>query len=225
MRILVVEDEAALAAGLAQGLREHGYAVDLARDGEEALDFVAVGAYDLIVLDVMLPKLDGFAVCTRLRQQNVPTPVLMLTARDTVPDRVTGLDSGADDYLTKPFAYQEFLARVRALLRREGPSRDPVLRIADLEVYTRTREARRASHRIELTSKEYAILECLIRNPNQVLSRDQIAEHVWDFEFSAMSNVVDVHIYTLRCKVDRPFRRKLIETVRRAGYRLRVPPT
>ena len=225
MRILVVEDEAALAAGLAQGLREHGYAVDLARDGEEALDFVAVGAYDLIVLDVMLPKLDGFAVCTRLRQQNVPTPVLMLTARDTVPDRVTGLDSGADDYLTKPFAYQEFLARVRALLRREGPSRDPVLRIADLEVDTRTREARRASQRIELTSKEYAILECLIRNPNQVLSRDQIAEHVWDFEFSAMSNVVDVHIYTLRCKVDRPFRRKLIETVRRAGYRLRVPPT
>ena len=225
MRILVVEDEAALAAGLAQGLREHGYAVDLARDGEEALDFVAVGAYDLIVLDVMLPKLDGFAVCTRLRRQNVPTPVLMLTARDTVPDRVTGLDSGADDYLTKPFAYQEFLARVRALLRREGPSRDPVLRIADLEVDTRTREARRASQRIELTSKEYAILECLIRNPNQVLSRDQIAEHVWDFEFSAMSNVVDVHIYTLRCKVDRPFRRKLIETARRAGYRLRVPPT
>lgn len=224
MRILVVEDETALAVGLKQGLVDHGHAVDLAGDGVEALDFVAVGAYDLIVLDVMLPKLDGFAVCTRLRRQNVPTPILMLTARDTVPDRVTGLDSGADDYLTKPFAYQEFLARVRALLRREGRPRDPVLRIADLEVDTRTREVRRESQRIELTSKEYAILECLICNPNQVLSRDQIAEHVWDFEFSAMSNVVDVHIYTLRCKVDRPFRLKLIETVRRAGYRLRVPP-
>ena len=148
----------------------------------------------------------------------------MLTARDAVPDRVTGLDSGADDYLTKPFAYQEFLARVRALLGREGLSRNPALRAADLEVDTRTREVRRAGTAITLSSKEYAILEYLIRNPSHVLTRDQIAEHVWDFDFSAVSNVVDVYIYTLRGKIDRPFPAKLIETVRGAGYRLRALP-
>jgi heavy metal response regulator len=223
MRVLIVEDERKLAGMLKRGLEEHGYAVDVAYDGEEGLALAEVEPYDLIVLDVMLPKLDGFTVCHRLRAARRNMPVLMLTARDAVDDRVTGLDSGADDYLVKPFAFRELLARVRALLRRESFSRDPVLRVADLEVNTVTREVRRGGRPVELTSKEYAVLEYFVRHPNQVLTRTQIAEHVWNYNFVAMSNVVDVYIRYLRRKLADDREPRLLRTVRGAGYQLKVP--
>src|ERR671935_76414 len=181
MRILVAEDERKLAGILKGSLEEQGYAIDVAYDGEGALGLAELEPYDLLVLDVMLPGLDGFTVCRRLRARGRHMPILMLTARDTVDDRVAGLDSGADDYLVKPFAFRELLARVRALVRRPGQAKAPVLRVADLEVDTVTREVRRAGRRVALTSKEYGVLECFVRNPNRVLSRDQIAAHVWDY--------------------------------------------
>jgi DNA-binding response OmpR family regulator len=223
MRVLVLEDEHKLAGVLKRGLQEHGYAVDVAYDGEEGLALAELEPYDLIVLDVMLPKLDGLTVCRRLRAEQRNMPVLMLTARDTVNDRVAGLDSGADDYLVKPFAFRELLARARALLRRDGRSRDPVLRAADLEVNTVTREVRRAGRPVELTSKEYALLEYFIRHPNQVLTRTQIAEHVWDYDFVAMSNVVDVYVRYLRRKLGDDGEPRLLRTIRGAGYQLKVP--
>jgi len=175
------------------------------------------------VLDIMLPKLDGLSLCSQLRNQKLHMPVLMLTARDAVDDRVTGLDSGADDYLTKPFAFRELLARVRALLRRDGRSaRDPILRLADLQIDTVSHEVRRAGKPIELTSKEYAILEYFARNPNRVLTRTQIAEHVWDFDFLSMSNVIDVYIGYLRRKLGDDREPRLLRTVRGTGYQLRV---
>src|SRR5690242_3034175 len=188
VRILVVEDEHKLAGVLKRGLEEQGYAIDVAYDGDDGLALALAASYDLVVLDVMLPGRDGLSVCRELRAQNRHMPVLMLTARDTVDDRVAGLDSGADDYLTKPFAFREFLARIRALPRRDGRSaRDPVLRVADLQIDTVSREVRRGGRVIDLTSKEYAILEYFARNPNRVLTRTQIAEHVWDFDFVSMS--------------------------------------
>src|SRR5579884_383301 len=223
MRVLIVDDERKLDGMLKRGLEEHGYAVDVAYDGEEGLSLAEVEPYDLIVLDVMLPKLDGFTVCRRLRAAGRNMPVLMLTARDAVDDRVAGLDSGADDYLVKPFAFRELLARVRALLRRESFSRDPVLRVADLEVNTVTREVRRGGKPVELTSKEYAVLEYFVRHPNQVLTRTQIAEHVWNYNFVAMSNVVDVYIRYLRRKLADDREPRLLRTVRGAGYQLKVP--
>lgn len=223
MRILVVEDEHKLAGVLRRGLEERGYAVDLAYDGEDGLALAEVEPYDLVILDVMLPKLDGLTVCRRLRVQHHKVPVLMLTARDTVDDRVAGLDSGADDYLVKPFAFRELLARVRALLRRDSLSKDPVLRVADLEVDTVSHEARRAGRPIELTSKEYAILEYFVRNPNRVLTRTQIAEHVWNYDFVATSNVVDVYIGYLRRKLGDDREPRLLRTVRGTGYQLKVP--
>ncbi len=223
MHILVVEDEPKLNANLKKALQEQSYAVDTAFDGEEALDWVEASSYDLIVLDVMLPRLDGIEVCKRLRAKKIATPVLMLTARDAVPDRVKGLDSGADDYLTKPFAMEELMARVRSLLRRDSTAKDPVLRVADLELDTTTREVRRAGQSIRLTSKEYAVLEYLMRQQNRVLSRDQIAEHVWDYDYDGISNLVDVYIRYLRRKMDEGFEPKLIETIRGAGYRIRDP--
>jgi DNA-binding response OmpR family regulator len=223
MRILVVEDEHKLAAALKRGLEEHGYAADVAYDGEDGAVLAEIEPYDLIVLDVMLPSLDGHAVCRRLRARRRNMPVLMLTARDGVDDRVAGLDAGADDYLVKPFAFRELLARVRALLRRDGLSRDPVLRIADLEVDTVAHEVRRAGKPVELTSKEYAILEYFARNPNHVLSRTQISEHVWDYDFVAMSNVVDVYVGYLRRKLEDDREPRLLRTVRGAGYQLKVP--
>jgi DNA-binding response OmpR family regulator len=223
MRILVVEDEHRLAGVLKRGLEEHGYAVDVAYDGEEGLGLAELEPYDLIVLDVLLPKLDGRTVCRRLRAQRQNVPVLMLTARDTVDHRVEGLDSGADDYLTKPFAFRELLARIRALLRRTALSKDPILRVADIELDTVTHKVRRAGTPVELTSKEYTVLEYFLRNPNRVLTRTQIAEHVWDYNFVAMSNVVDVYVRYLRRKLGDDQEPRLLRTVRGSGYQLSVP--
>ena len=220
MRILVVEDERRIADFILRGLSEHGYAVDVAGDGEEALLWPDVAEFDVIILDIMLPARDGIDVCRTLRRRGMRTPILMLTARDAVEDRVRGLDSGADDYLVKPFAFAELLARVRALTRREPAATGTVLGVGDLILDTTTRDVSRDGKRIELTTKEYALLEYLLRHPNQVLTRTMIAEHVWNYEFDNASNVIDVHVRNLRRKIDDPFETKLISTVRGAGYRI-----
>ncbi|MGH2459973.1 MAG: response regulator transcription factor [Chloroflexota bacterium] len=223
MRVLIVEDEHKLASVLRRGLREHGYAVDVAFDGEEGLALAEVESYDLLVLDVLLPTCDGFEICRRLRHQHNEVPILMLTARDGLDDRVRGLDSGADDYLTKPFAFRELLARLRALLRRGGRSKNPVLRVADLEIDTVSHEVRRAGQPIALTSKEYSILEYFARHPNRVLTRTQIAEHIWNYDFVAMSNVVDVYVGYLRRKLGDDREPRLLRTIRGTGYQLKAP--
>jgi DNA-binding response OmpR family regulator len=220
MRVLVVEDEATIADFIVRGLTEQGYAVDRAADGKAALDLLAIGSFDAVVLDLLLPRVDGLTVCTRMRERGDRTPVLMLTARDTVEDRVRGLDTGADDYLVKPFAFAELVARIRALSRREPAATTPVLRIGDLELDTTTREARRASRRIELTTKEYALLEYLMRNPNRVLTRTMITERVWNYDTFNVANVIDVYIGHLRRKIDDGHDAKLIHTVRGAGYKI-----
>ncbi len=223
MRVLLVEDERVIAAYVKRGLEEHGYAVDSAFTGREALDWLAVANYDLIVLDVLLPELDGFGVARELRQRDCRAPILMLTARDGVDDRVTGLDAGADDYLVKPFALKELLARLRALTRRGSAApKDAWLRLADLALDTNTRRVTRGGQLVRLTTKEYAVLECLLREAGRVLTRNQIAEHVWNYDDNRQSNVVDVYIRNLRRKLDDPFDLKLIHTVRGAGYRLSV---
>jgi two-component system, OmpR family, copper resistance phosphate regulon response regulator CusR len=222
MRVLVVEDERKVASFLRQGLEEEGHTVEVAADGLTALDLiVGAPAYDLIVLDVMLPRLDGFSVLRTLRADRVATPVLVLTARDTVPDKVTGLDLGADDYLTKPFAFDEFLARVRALLRRGQAPAPPVLRVADLTLDPATREVRRAGKTVILTTREYALLEYFMRNAGRVLTRPMIAEHVWGLDFDTESNIIDVYIGYLRRKIDRDGLPALLHTVRGAGYALK----
>lgn len=220
MRVLVVEDEKRLAEFINKGLTEEGYAVDIAGDGEEALGWALVVDYDLIVIDIMLPKRDGLDVCHTLRARGVKTPVLMLTARDAVQDRVRGLDSGADDYLVKPFSFSELLARLRALLRREPELRDTILRVGNLTMDTATHEVTRDGRPLELTNKAYALLEYLMRNPNQVLTRTMIGEHVWNYDFDNATNVIDVHIRYLRKAIDDPFDQKLIHTVRGAGYKI-----
>ena len=220
MRVLVVEDERKIADFIRRGLTEQGYAVDVAYDGEEALGWPAVADFDVMLLDVMLPGRNGIDVCRTLRERGVRLPILMLTARDAVEDRVRGLDSGADDYLVKPFAFAELLARLRALTRREAGVVTPSLEIGDLTLDTTTREVRRAGSAIELTTKEYAILEYLMRHPNQVLTRGMIAEHVWNYDFDNVSNVIDVHIRNLRRKIDDESSMKLISTIRGAGYRI-----
>ena len=223
MRILVVEDDRKVARFVRQGLCEEGHAVEIASDGAEALDFVLTEpAYDLIILDVMLPGQDGFGVLKTLRAHKVAAPVLILTARDSVPDRVAGLDLGADDYLTKPFAFEEFLARVRALLRRRDVARAPILTIDDLVVDPATRRVTRGERRIELTARQYALLEYFLRNAGRVLSRQMIAQHVWGLGFDAESNVIDVYVGYLRRKIDRDRERRLLHTVRGAGYVLQV---
>jgi heavy metal response regulator len=223
VRILVVEDDRKVARFVRQGLCEEGHAVEIAKDGSEALDFaLAEPAYDLIILDVMLPGQDGFGVLTTLRAHKVAVPVLMLTARDSVTDRVAGLDLGADDYLTKPFAFEEFLARVRALLRRRDADRAPVLRIDDLTVDPSTRRVTRGDRRIELTARQYALLEYFLRNVGRVLTRQMIAQHVWGLAFDAESNVIDVYVGYLRRKIERDRERRLLHTVRGAGYVLQV---
>ena len=220
MRVLVVEDEPGIAQFIRQGLREAGYAVDVAYDGEEGLDYVYVAEYDVLVLDILLPKLDGLDVLHALRARGVKTPVLLLTAKDTVEDRVRGLDSGADDYLVKPFAFPELVARLRALLRRPPLQIDPVLHLGDLAMDTARREVRRGGRLIELSPREFTLLEYFMRHPQHVLTRTQLAEHVWNFDFFNDSNVVDVYIGYLRRKIDRGFDRPLLQTVRGVGYRL-----
>jgi heavy metal response regulator len=220
VRVLVVEDEPRIAEFISKGLTEAGYAVDVAHDGDEALDWISVVDFDLIVLDVMMPKRDGVEVATTLRARGVATPILMLTARDAVDDRIRGLDSGADDYLVKPFAFGELLARLRALSRREPVVTNPTLHVADLTLDTTTRIVQRQGQPIDLTNKEYTLLEYLMRHPNQVLTRTMIAEHVWNYDFDNATNVIDVHIRYLRRKIDDPFETKLIQTVRGAGYRI-----
>jgi len=224
MRVLLVEDERKIADFIRKGLTEQGYAVDVAYDGEEALDWPAVADFDIIILDVMLPVRDGVEVCRTLRQRAVRTPILMLTAKDMVEDRVRGLDSGADDYLVKPFAFAELLARLRALARRQPAVLGSLLQIGDLLLDTATRKVSRAGTDMELTTKEYAILEYLMRHPNQVLTRTMIAEHVWNYDFDNASNVIDVHIRNLRRKIDTAYPEKLIHTVRGAGYRISARP-
>jgi DNA-binding response OmpR family regulator len=221
MRILIVEDERKLSGVLSAGLAEHGHAVDQAHTGELGLELVRTVSYDLVILDLMLPGLDGFDVCRRLRSDGQLVPVLMLTARDSVEDRVAGLDCGADDYLVKPFAFPELLARVRALLRRSGPSRDSTLRAGDVELDTVSHHVRRGGRDVELTSREQAILEYFLRNPDRTLTRDQIAEHVWGNGFMASSNVIDVYVATLRRKLGDQDEPRLLHTVRGIGYELR----
>jgi two-component system, OmpR family, response regulator len=221
MRILIVEDELKMASLLRRGLLEEGHAVDVARTGHEALVSARAVDYDAVVLDLMLPGLDGIEVCRRWREDGVWAPVLMLTARDAVADRVAGLDAGADDYLPKPFAFAELLARLRALVRRGGPERPAVLEVGDLRLDPATRQAWRGETEIRLSGKEFALLETFMRRPGQVLSRYQLVEHAWDYAYEHRSNVVDVYIRYLRDKVDRPFGRESLETVRGVGYRLR----
>jgi two-component system OmpR family response regulator len=224
MRVLVVEDEPKMAGLLRRGLAEEGYAIDLAATGEDAIWAATENAYDAIVLDIMLPDLDGFEVCRRLRADGRWAPVLMLTARDGVHDRVRGLDAGADDYLTKPFSFSELLARLRALLRRGAGERPPIVRAGDLELDPATRRVYRGETPVELTAKEFALLEYMMRRPGELLTRSRLIEHVWDFGYDGDSNVVDVYVRYLRQKIDRPFGRDTIETVRGSGYRLRDEP-
>ena len=223
MRILVVDDDTRLCSIVRRGLLEEAYAVDVAYDGEDGEYMAEVNPYDLIVLDIMMPKKDGIQVCRELREKRINTPILMLTAKDAVEDRVRGLDAGADDYMVKPFAFNELLARVRALLRREAMTKSPEIAVGDLVLNTLTRQVRRGDRTIDLTTKEYVILEYFMRHPNAVVTRTTLEEHAWDYNFDSMSNLVDVYIRRLRRKLDNDDGESLLQTVRGAGYRLRVP--
>ena len=223
MRILLIEDNRRLHASLRRSLEEDGYAVDSCYDGEDGEAFALSAPYDLIILDVMLPRKDGYQVCADLRSQKVRTPILMLTARDAIEDRVEGLDRGADDYLVKPFAMQELRARMRALLRRDLPEKTAHLQIGDLILDPANHHVERAGREIQLTNREFALLEYLMRNPNWLVTREMIEAHVWNYDFVPGSNVVDVYIRRLRRKIDEPFAVKFLETVRGAGYRLIRP--
>ena len=218
MRILLVEDETRVAGFIAKGLREQAYAVDIAGDGEQALYQTAVNQYDVVILDVMLPVKDGHTVCRELRASGFRTPILMLTARGAVDDRVEGLDSGADDYLAKPFDFKELLARLRALLRRPAGLLPQVARVADLALNTASHAVTRAGKPVSLTAKEYALIEFLVLNQGRVVGREQIGQHVWDENFDPFSNVIDVYIKRLRSKLDTGFGRRLIHTRRGEGY-------
>ncbi|HEX8960050.1 MAG TPA: response regulator transcription factor [Geobacteraceae bacterium] len=218
MKILVVEDEKKVASFIKRGLEEEKYEVDTALDGEEGLKIALDNHYDLIVLDWMLPKKDGLAVVKELRERKTATPVLMLTAKDSLEDIIAGLDSGSDDYLTKPFAFAELLARVRALLRRSEMDKGAELRFADLRLDPVTHKVWRKDKEIDLTAKEYGLLEYFMRNPNQVLTRTMIADHVWDYTFDTFTNIIDVYVNYLRKKIDRDADKKLIHTVRGVGY-------
>ncbi|MGA9311170.1 MAG: response regulator transcription factor [Pseudonocardiaceae bacterium] len=224
MRVLIVEDELRMAALLKRGLEEDGYAVDVVGTGTDAVWQANEFSYDAVVLDVMLPGLDGVGVCRRLREAGRWMPVLMLTARDAVEDRVRGLDAGADDYLTKPFSFAELSARIRALIRRGAVERPSELHAADLRLDPATRQAWRGQVELELSTKEFALLELFLRHRGQVLTRTRILEHVWDFAYDGVSNVVDQYVLYLRRKIDRPFGLEQLETVRGAGYRLRAEP-
>jgi DNA-binding response OmpR family regulator len=224
LRILLVEDEPRMAGFIAKGLREQSYAVDIAHDGEQALYNAAVNPYDLVILDVLLPGQDGYAVCRSLRTAGLRAPILMLTALDAVDDRVAGLDAGADDYLTKPFDFKELLARLRALLRRPVELRPRAIQIDDLTIDTGSHRAARAGRSVSLTAKEYALLEFLAVNENRVVGREQISEHVWDETFDPLSNIIDVYVKRLRAKLDNGRGRRLIHTRRGEGYILSARP-
>jgi two-component system OmpR family response regulator len=223
VRVLIVEDEPRMAALLRRGLAEDGYAVDIASTGTDALWQATEFAYDAVVLDVMLPGLDGMEVCRQLRDRGRWMPVLMLTARDAVDDRIRGLDAGADDYLTKPFSFGELAARLRALIRRGTGDRPTTLTVGELRLDPATHRAWRGTSELTLSAKEFALLELFMRHPGQVLSRTRIIEHVWDFSYDGVSNIVDQYVAYLRRKVDRPFGDERLETVRGVGYRMRVP--
>jgi len=224
MHILVVEDEKKVASFIKRGLEAANYSVDVEHDGKAALNRIIDGGFDLVILDVMLPTLDGLSVMKQIRLQRTSVPILLLTARVTVADRVSGLDLGADDYLTKPFAFEELLARVRALLRRGGAAMPAVLTVADLRLDPVTREVNRGNRRIELTPKEFALLEFLLRRHEQILSRAVIAQHVWGVDYDTFTNVIDVYVNYLRKKIDDNFSIKLIHTVRGVGYVLKEDP-
>jgi heavy metal response regulator len=224
MRILVVEDEKKVASFIKKGLEEEHYAVDIAYDGEEGLVLAQINEYDLILLDIMLPKLDGMEVLRRIRGNGSSVPVLILTAKDSVEDIVTGLDTGSDDYLTKPFSFAELVARVRALLRRKAKEKTDILTVSDLSLSTSTRRVKRGEREIELTPKEYSLLEYLMRNPNRILTRTLITEHVWDYHFDPETNVIDVYVNYLRKKIDHGFEKKLIHTIRGSGYMMKDEP-
>lgn len=221
MRILVVEDEQKVAGFIQRGLEEEGYRVELAFDGDAGIEKASTGTYDLILMDIMLPKKDGIAVIRELREKDITTPVLCLTARDSVDDKVTGLDIGADDYLAKPFAFAELVARCRALIRRGSADRGAEIHFADLRLDPVTHKVWRDGNEIELTSKEYALMEYFMRNPNKVLTRTMIAENVWDYSFDSFTNIIDVYVNYLRNKIDREYDKKLIHTVRGSGYVLK----
>jgi len=219
MRVLVVEDEQKINRAVCQALREESYAVDAAYDGDEGEQLSEINDYDLIILDIMLPKKDGVHVCADIRRRGDTTPILLLTAKDAPEDRIQGLDSGADDYLVKPFHMGELMARARALLRRDSSAKSTQLQVDDLTLDTSSHRVERGGAPIELTSKEYAILEYFMRHPNQVLTRTMISEHVWDDEFDSFSNIIDVYIRRLRRKIDDPAPVKLLHTIRGSGYR------
>ena len=221
MRILVIEDDQKLSDIIQRGLSEVGYAVDAAYDGEEGRDMAEMVPYDLIILDIILPKKDGIEVCLELRRKQIKSRIIMLTSRDTVSDRIKGLDSGADDYLVKPFAFDELLARLRALLRREISDGSHVLQVGELSMDTLTREVKRGDKDIKLTGKEYSLLEYFLRNPNIVVTRRMLEDHVWDFSLESESNLIDVYIRRLRQKIDKENEDSLIETIRGVGYRLK----
>jgi DNA-binding response OmpR family regulator len=223
MRILVIEDNHRLSSSLASNLTHEGYSVDTAYDGQEGQDLAELAPYDLIILDILLPKKDGLEVCRELRRRRIHTPILLLTARDSVDDRVRGLDCGADDYLVKPFAMRELLARLRALLRRQQPYKNGRLEMADLVVDPVTHTVEREGRPIDLTPKEFALLEFLLYHPNQVVTREMIEQHIWNYDFESESNVIDVYVRRLRRKIDDPFATKLLTTVRGVGYRLQPP--
>src|SRR5262245_53506952 len=225
MRLLVVEDDPKMAGLIRRGLLEEGHAADVARVGDDAVWMAQAVEYDAIVLDLMLPGLNGFEVCRRLREDGVWSPVLMLTARDGVEDRIAGLDAGADDYLPKPFSFAELLARLRAVARRAAPERPAVLEVGDLRLDPATRQVWRGETEVSLSGKEFALLETFMRRPGQVLSRYELLEHAWDYAYENRSNVVDVYVGYLRVKIDRPFDRDSLETVRGVGYRLRAEGT
>ena len=220
MTILVVEDEIKITRFIKKGLEMEHYTVETAYDGEEALEKAEINTYDLIILDIMIPKIDGVEVCRRLREKKVETPIIMLTARDTVEDRIKGLDVGADDYLIKPFAFGELVARIRALLRREKTVKSTKLQVGDLVLDPATHEVHRNDKEVALSSKEYRLLDYMMRRPNQVCTRTMIGEHIWGYNFTDDSNVIDVYISYLRRKIDKGFHNKLIHTVRDVGYKI-----
>jgi heavy metal response regulator len=222
MRILIVEDEKKVAGFIKKGLEEELYATDVASDGEEGLNLAELENYDMIILDIMLPKIDGLEVLSRLRKKKITTPILLLTAKDSIEDKVDGLNRGADDYLTKPFAFSELLARTRVLLRRGQNETKTILQVADLTLDLVKHKVNRGEEEIELTGKEYSLLEYFMRSPGKVLTRTMIAEHVWDYNFDTFTNVIDVYVNHLRKKIDKNFPRKLIHTLRGVGYVMKI---